>query len=674
MTDATPAPPDSPHDSAPDSASDSPPGPDRISPLEFIGLLAFGSLVFFFAFRPAFAVDLFWLLELGEQIVASGRIVDRDLFSAVHPDAPWVHFQWGWEVLAFLAVDSLGLTALRAGNAFVVALAMVGLYWVLRTRLGRGAAACLTAAALVLFEDRIRLRPDVFNFALWIPLVAWTLDLAQPPRRCARLRLAGVDVGAFALALIWSNLHAGGVLIALTMLGAAAAGTWLADRPHTGPWWRLLLSAALGAAINPAFLPGLTHFASIFDTVISSGNEEWLPSYTILRYGWHPNFVVVALGPALAALGWAASVRARRRRGEPVPVAEIALALVCIAMSNAFVRGAYLALLPAAFAWAPLRRAWAGPAASRLRWLPAALAVALLAVAVHYNVYRARGSWARAAEMATFDLEPTAFPELAGRFLNEAEIEGGILNEGRWAGYLIWSCYPRCRVFVDSRHHVTEEMWHAFRAMHDPMARAASLSAAADRWNLSLAVFAAPTFPLHFAPEDWELIYKAGAEEVHLRRGSELAESNRRRAVQWLAAHGARFSGPHPTSDELRHAATTIGAQQWLGSDWMQLRMAEWQDKLASGDEDDQIRARRGISHAFFDAGLYEAALESYAALPATARTASDDLRRALALFLTQEWSQAARVAKEIDGQALPPLERSRLRMLLGTLQQAGGQ
>src|SRR5688572_20411198 len=98
------------------------------------------------------------------------------------------------------------------------------LYAGLRRALGRPSTAMLaTAAALVLFEDRFRVRPD----ALTLGFVACMLPvLAGGARAVTR----GVVFGAPALGALWSNLHGGTSLLLVLTSGALAVGTTLNAR------------------------------------------------------------------------------------------------------------------------------------------------------------------------------------------------------------------------------------------------------------------------------------------------------------------------------------------------------------------------------------------------------------------------------------------------------------
>ena len=135
--------------------------------------IGLGLLAFVFAFRPIFAVDTFWHLALGAIIDAEG-IPYTDRFSAVHPDKPWVQFQWLWEWAAFRIVDMGGFEALRLANATLFAFSTGFLFHVLRKHAPISVALLLSTLFLALCIDRMRVRPDAMNvlfFVLGTPLV-----------------------------------------------------------------------------------------------------------------------------------------------------------------------------------------------------------------------------------------------------------------------------------------------------------------------------------------------------------------------------------------------------------------------------------------------------------------------------------------------------------------------
>lgn len=654
----------------------------RLAHLESI-LVPLGAVAaMFYAFRPLYSVDLFWHLQLGQVIWETGSIPTTDMFSAVHPESPWVQFQWLWELLAYGTVRLVGLTGLRALHALMTTAALV-LAWVIFRRsahgIGRGAGAGLAAATLlVLFQDRLQVRPDPVNLVLLVPALPFLLGGFREAGR-------GTWVALGALGLLWANLHSGGSALLLACVGALATGATLNRWLRLGPvaeggaeplarLWALTGALAVLLVASPASVEGIRLFATHLGTQLVVGNPEWDPAWKMIDNGLHPAFLIVAATPYLtgAATAWLLVARARRHGRAGVDAAEILLLGGLLFLSHHWVRTAWLAVVPLVV----LLRAWEPP-----RWGRVALAagaIAMLAVTWHYNVIRGRGSFGRAVKMAALDLEPTAYPEQAADMIETAGLEGPVMNEGKWGGYLIWRNWPAIRVFVDTRHNMTEEMWAAFVATHRPFARQQALDAVFARWGIDMAVFRAPTFPLYAAPAPWMLVYRSGDQEIHVRADTERGRENIRRAARYLEVVTRepipdRDGDGLPDALPLSIAARRVGGMAWLDATYQEMRMTEALEDIASGEPVRRAAGRRTQAMLLWRAGLYEEALPSLRALVADR---ADDGRLLLATALAELQLGRPREARSTvaallrtDPAALPRAERERARLLGELLQ-----
>jgi len=578
--------------------------------LEAAGLCVLLGFVALFAASPLFAVDTFWHLKLGEVIRDTGEIPRTDLLSAVHPERPYVQFNWLWEWLAALVVQVSGLRGLRVAQAVMLVASYALLHRATRRAFGRPALAfAFSSLALVLFEDRFQARPSALVlgfFALVLPLL---LDAPARARRSAPWIVA-------TLAVAWSNLHGGESVLLVLSLGAVWVGelahhAWLRRVDATPRRAGLLLAVAVaGLLLSPTLLDGIRHWWTAVVPQIESGNEEWLPSYTMLRNGWRPAFVLIGLGPTAVALAYVAEqVRAVGARGRAaIDVREWLLCAGYLVLAHQAVRNAFLCLLPLAFMVQRLARSWsAADAAVRVRrgvQLSCGLAALLLGIAFEDAVLYGYGSLARARVVFTSDLAPATYPELSARFMREAEIEGGILNDGRWGGYLSWRLWPRCGTFVDSRHDLTPEMWPIFLRSHDPLQRPPMMARAFARYGTELSAFRAPTFPTHRPDRGWHLLYKAGDEEIFQHERGAHAAANVARGRRWLAAHGVA-DAETLSLDALGEAATRVGARAWLAAPMQRLKLRDAQREQASADTATRVHGLREEGATLWQAGLY---------------------------------------------------------------------
>jgi hypothetical protein len=626
-----------------------------------LGIAAAGlllGLVALFAYAPIFAIDFFWHLKLG-QIIAETRAIPRtDLFSAVHPERPYVQLQWLWELLAYVTHQAAGLRGVRAMQVACMVLSFVLLGAVsLRALKSRAYAFFFCSLALVLFEDRFQARPS----ATLLGFVACMLPLWLSEPRASLRRTA---LFTFLVSCLWSNLHGGESLLALLSMGALALGSYVEQRvaadstPHRSREWLILFAAtSFGVLASPTLIPGMRDWGWAIGPQLATGNKEWRPSYTMLENGFTPSFVLIALVPTLVLIAYLLEQwRLRRERaGSVPPFSEWLLCAGMLALSQQAVRNAFLCLVPLAFM---LRRRSPALDSVRVRRLLAACSLCLLLAAFHDHVVEGYGGVHEAAELIREDLAPNTFPVELAEFMRDAGIEGGALNDGRWAGYLIWRLWPKVLMFVDSRHDLTPEMWPVFLAAQMPGTRPAAMEQAFRRWGIELATFRGPTFPLVRPPPNWRLLYKAGDQELYQHVGGRHAETNVARAMTWLTARAQK------PAEDLSALATQVGGEHWLRAPYQVYRGHEAQRLLASQRLEDVTRGLALQAALLFDAGRHAQALATLKLLlarqPANTRAAYQALLASLALGDHVEARQWFAVLQERRAELSPP-QRNRL-------------
>ena len=202
------------------------------------------------ALRPMAETDVFFRLAVGEQVLTTGELPRRNLFSFTHPDHPDLDSAWLFDAGAALLFRAGGYPALVVIKALLLALVFAGAFVLCRRR-GAGpvaAAATLAAAALVMSERFVE-RPHLFSFA---GLVAVLLILDRGERRPRLLWLAPIACA------LWANLHAGAFL-GPVVLAAAALGSVLDRRrgpaatpgPHPASIVLVALASAGALLITP---------------------------------------------------------------------------------------------------------------------------------------------------------------------------------------------------------------------------------------------------------------------------------------------------------------------------------------------------------------------------------------------------------------------------------------
>ena len=599
----------------------------RIAAEALVLAVVFGLLAVYVS-RSMYGIDVFWHIRAGELIIDEGAIPTVDTFSAVAPDRPWTPFQWLYEVFVYGVDEVGGLPLLRITNALVLLAGFAFLYGAVRREVGPLAAVFVLLFTIVLFEDRFRVRPHVFNLlflALILPVLlgGWR-----------RIRWKGT-LGVGVVAWLWANVHAGGALLVPVTLGGIVAGAAFRvavagrEAPGVGVgvgsaggargWWLgrdpelvaelrralVLFGVAVGPMLlMPGFLTGVVTAVSMYGASVSLIPEWQDPTayFDLLDQRGQPHYLVCGFAPYVVMLaygGWVV-VRVLRRELRAIPWAEVAMSALLLYLAQRSLRFVYLSAVPTAFLLRSLRGqvTTAAPAWAR-RAVVAAVALAALGaftVAYHYNVVVQRGSLGSAVARLGEDLEPGRFPTEAAQFLRDAEVEGGLLHLSKWGGYLLWKLWPRMSVFADGRGNFDLVQVGALVATHRPLTRTETLEKAWFLYRFDAVMFPAPVFPLlRWDHDRWVRIY-AGVEyrtpiEVFLRNTPEnRASLDRVRA--WYAAADPDPDLRSPDLATFERAVGNFWGRRWLAAPDTRRRLEKITARAAEGaPADDRAEA-----------------------------------------------------------------------------------
>ncbi len=365
-------------------------------------------------FRPIWNIDIFWHVVVG-RLILEGGVPTQDVLSAAHPEAPWRTFQWGYEVLV-AALDGLGGLRLVQGlHVLVMAGAALGYFEILRRRGPRWAAFTGLAVLLLLFEDRVRVRPHVFELAYVIALLPLLLEW---------VRGRGAWLGAVLLALVWANTHAVSAAWWVALVGA-----WALSAPRERARWGVLLAGFLGMVAVPQARLGALHALASHGTWPSELVPELANTWTYLGEGWWGVVVIFGVGAGLlCGLGLA--------RDSELPLGLRIAALGCAVASLLMVRWVWFAALPVGL--------WLSQAQQAPRFFRGLTALAVVAL-----VGRGGLRWSPSERLQLLD--PGAFPVAACDWLLERDLRLPADLSPRWSGYYLYRLSPGATVLGDGR-------------------------------------------------------------------------------------------------------------------------------------------------------------------------------------------------------------------------------
>jgi hypothetical protein len=391
--------------------------------------------------------DTGWHIRTGQYILQHHAVPTQDLFSFSRPGAQWFAWEWLSDVLYALLFRAGGLKAIvLLAGVLITGCATV----ILRYSLWRGANPLLATFTTLLAVGGSSMhflaRPHLFTFAL-LPICIWIVEADR--RKTSRWIWILIPLGA-----VWINLH-GGYFLFLALLAALVAGTlveeWLAGGRwiRSGRYFVLFVGCSASSLLNPY---GIALHVHVFEYLRS----DWIRN--LIQEFQAPSFrtegqlqfeVLLLIG--LVATG---SLLQRRQVTE-------ALWLVFLAHSSLIsVRHAPIYCAVAAPLIAEQMSGWwrswmSSRGKSSIGRIVQQVGEDLL------PAFRRTSVWPVAVVLALVVLDaplkwPSDFPAEGFPTVmvhqNAALLQSDrLLTTDQWADYLIYSFYPRQKVFVDGR-------------------------------------------------------------------------------------------------------------------------------------------------------------------------------------------------------------------------------
>ncbi len=507
-----------------------------------------------FGGRPVWDVDIFWHIAAGNWIIDNLAFPGTDIFTYVDPAPVWVTFQWAYEVLVALVDRVAGLTGVRVFHALATSAAFAAFagfaYSVAvagrqngSSRVGPAVFATFAVAVLfVLYADRVRARPHVFNLLFW-SIMSVTLF---GPQISYRTRV----VAGAALVFLWSNIHAGGsfvflvaalsIPVASTLLRltrrSPLAARWTTFYPSVPSAWGLWAAFALACCLAPNWLGGVWQAYAMLGG--SEGLiEEWLPFWHYFEIAVHPVHLACGLAPllglALLAVAGAATLRKTddaEANSQPMRLEGVFL---CLGLAFLPFRSArfvfYLAILLVL-----VSPSLTGVLRSKIPGWPrlsvgiaVVAAVSLLAVGAHFHTSAQYGSVKGFSGALASDLDQRRFPtelvapleELHERFGGKEPLKLYCLPN--WGGYLLYRLYPKVRVLADGRGNFSPLIGKSLEFIYYYRHEARYAPAVEQIYNDSGAevlVIQRPGFFPAYSPRNWLRIFTTRKGEIWIRK------------------------------------------------------------------------------------------------------------------------------------------------------------
>jgi len=385
--------------------------------------------------------DTWWHIAAGEQILRTGAWPTVDPYSYTAAQTAWTAYEWLGEVVMAFFQSRGG----PVGRTLLLIVLSVGVYWLLLyycwLRSGNVKSAFSACAVLLpLAAFFFTLRPQLIGYGFLLLTLICLKRFRQgrqkslwilPPLFLVWVNTHGsFAFGMFAFALYWMS-----GLVDFRFHNLIAERWTPGQRRHLAVVFLLCL-IALTATPYGTYLAAYPMEMALFQPANIASIREWQPLGTDILMGkvfvgmllvffvlnmlWTPTYRVEELGLLLFAV-YAASVHRR----------FLFLLLIVIAPFFALILSRW---------WAPYKR-------SKDRPLLNAFAVALVIVGM-VAFFPTPGAVASVVERN--------YPVRAMEYLRAHPVEGPLLNEYGWGGYIIWATGGTHKVFIDGRADIYE--------------------------------------------------------------------------------------------------------------------------------------------------------------------------------------------------------------------------
>lgn len=382
--------------------------------------------------------DFFWSLKTGQCILETKTIPHEDIFSHTAFGHPDTYPGWLSGIIFYFLYHLFGLNFLILFKAFLASLSFFVLFKIMRQReidiyLISG---IILLTAFVVYP-RLRLRPLIFSF-LFLSLFYYLLHSFQYRKRNLLFLLPP-------LMIPWANLHPGFMAgFIILFIFCFAESIKLGVKKYFNRDWgsilngrevRLLLIITL-LVILASLVNAYGYHAHSYSFQLTSKKifmervSEW-KSIDFSRI-FYPYWIMFGLTTLVLGLS--------RKK---IDLTDLALFLVASYLSLSSRRHIELFVVFVSPILAKhldiiLKKRIA--LRSKARLFPISLLIFIIIIV-----------WTVIRLPSQLGIKERLFPDKAVNFIEKNNLSGNLFNPSGWGGYLIWRCYPECRVFIDGR-------------------------------------------------------------------------------------------------------------------------------------------------------------------------------------------------------------------------------
>ena len=406
-------------------------------------ILGLSFYLFFIALfnRSLADYDLWGYLSFGRVFWEEGFFPYQDVFAYTPTKQLWVYHEWLTGVVFFELIKYLGPASLQLLRYI---LAILTIYLIYSTALKRGSTLfyviiTLISSILLISFGYVPVRAQIFTFFFFI-LTLYILESSKKTGDGTILRWLPL------IQIVWCNFH-GGFVAGLGLIFLYALGEGLERKKIAVSYIKWGIIASFATLINPY---GIKYWTYTIQAISMPRPEitEWYSVVTALKSNVHIYPVSLFLIMSLIIL----SVLFVRQKKDITGLLVIA---VVIYLGSVHIRhGVLLGLVFGAYMPSYLSEyahEWNAKHCSFMRlycFLPVILSALL--ISAYFYFYPVK----HIAYIPSFSFFASSddYPKGAISWMKTNNIKGNILPHFEWGEYLIWLCYPDCRVAMDGRY------------------------------------------------------------------------------------------------------------------------------------------------------------------------------------------------------------------------------
>lgn len=390
--------------------------------------------------RTAADPDLWGYLSFGRIFWESGFFPFQDTFSYTPTKPLWIYHEWLTGVIFYPIIKHAG----PAGLQFLRYLSIIlTAYLIYRTAIKKGAnllsilISFCPALVLVSFGYSTTVRAQIFTYLFFI-LTVFIVECARKDQKW--LILAWL----VPIQLLWCNLH-GGFIAGLGIIGLYTMGDALSGKKFA-PLIIALFLATIVTLLNPY---GIEYWKFILHAAFMPRPEidEWMSVISALSINYQ--LIPVVIFVVLSTLCFLFFIFSPKKYFTEI--------LIIVAISYMGYKHArhtiFLGILFGAFF--PVILSEMGKTFSqkqrsaKLAWfVPIMLAVIFLSS--HWLIHQSLSI--QLIPSYNITVSHSYYPIGALGWMKKNNVQGNILPHFGWGEFLIWECYPGCKVAMDGRY------------------------------------------------------------------------------------------------------------------------------------------------------------------------------------------------------------------------------